>query len=350
MARIRTIKPEFWSDEKLSVQDPVTRLVFLGLISMADDAGRLVDNVKLLDGMLFPGTDDTCREALETLAKLGRIIRYESASHQQLIQISKWKEHQKVDKPSKYVLPGPRSGAAAQTVAAAKDTGTVAEPSGESREGVAKPSRSDLGPTTTDLLPPTNDQRAGKRPRPSKDQLPPAAREFGKHFYRDRGAPRQRQEQIHAQLLATLNGGAKLRKGMKVRAQSIEHLERRCREVIAEGVKDPDKAIVVLLTKLADVGNATDSPTEKAAAVERREEVRDEADAARRFALAVAWLEENREEQRAIDTAVGAQCETNPAASDKQLGELTRRMIYRAAVLKAWTDAGEPIVKPAGRS
>ena len=29
MARIRSIKPEFWSDEKLAHQDPLTRLVFL---------------------------------------------------------------------------------------------------------------------------------------------------------------------------------------------------------------------------------------------------------------------------------------------------------------------------------
>lgn len=105
MARIRTIKPEFWGDEKLAVLDATTRLVFLGLLSMADDAGRLIDNVKSLDGQLFPRTDDSCREALEVLAKLERIDRYCAASGQSIIQIVHWTRHQKINKPCKYVLP-----------------------------------------------------------------------------------------------------------------------------------------------------------------------------------------------------------------------------------------------------
>src|SRR5688500_12487812 len=107
MARIRTIKPEFWSDEKLSVQDPLTRLVFVGLISNADDAGRLVDNVKLLDGLLFPSNDVSCAGALDTLTRLGRIQRYRSANGQCVIQIVKWRQHQKIDHPGKIVLPAP---------------------------------------------------------------------------------------------------------------------------------------------------------------------------------------------------------------------------------------------------
>lgn len=133
MARIRTLKPEFWADEKLSLLDPITRLVFLGLVSLADDAGRLIDNVKQLDGQLFPSTDDTCRDALDTLARMERIIRYQSASGQHLLQIANWSRHQRVDKPSTYVLPAP--------------------PSGDSRETLATPSRSDLGPTTPDQRP-----------------------------------------------------------------------------------------------------------------------------------------------------------------------------------------------------
>lgn len=107
MARIRSIKPEFWGDEKLAPCTPLVRLVFLGLISLADDAGRLVDNVKTLDGMLFPETDDSCREPLEELAYAGRIVRYMSPGGQRIIQIANWAKHQKVDHPNKHVLPGP---------------------------------------------------------------------------------------------------------------------------------------------------------------------------------------------------------------------------------------------------
>jgi hypothetical protein len=107
MARIRSVKPSFWSDEKLAPMRPLERLVFLGLISMADDAGRLVDNVKSIDGFLFPDTDDTAREALDVLAAAGRILRYTAPSGQRLIQLAGWAKHQKVDNPAKQVLPPP---------------------------------------------------------------------------------------------------------------------------------------------------------------------------------------------------------------------------------------------------
>lgn len=151
MARIRSIKPEFWTDEKLSLLDPVSRLVFLGLISMADDAGRLVDNVKLLDGMLFPSTDDSCRDALDTLARTSRVLRYRSASGQALLQITNWERHQKVDHPNKYVLPGPED--------AALIIPPDPDPSREPRDDFARTSR-DARDTTPDLRSMTNDQRS----------------------------------------------------------------------------------------------------------------------------------------------------------------------------------------------
>lgn len=99
MPRIRSIKPEFWADEKLSPCDPITRLVFLGLISMADDAGRLVDSVKQIDAMLFPFTDDSSRESLATLSRMGRVIRGVTASGQRVLQLAHW-HHQRVDHPN----------------------------------------------------------------------------------------------------------------------------------------------------------------------------------------------------------------------------------------------------------
>lgn len=172
MPRIRTLKPEFWGDEKLSLLTPIDRLVFLGLISMADDAGRLVDNVKSIDGFIFPSTDDSSGASLETLARMGRIVRYISSSGQALIQISGWSKHQKVDKPSKYVLPGAPTKtiveevsrdareSVARTDAAREDHG-VSRPatkrSRKARETLARPSRSDLRPTTYDLGSTTTD-------------------------------------------------------------------------------------------------------------------------------------------------------------------------------------------------
>lgn len=153
MPRIRTIKPEFWGDEKLSVMDPLTRLVFLGLVSMADDAGRLVDNVKQLDGQLFPSTADTCETALEVLASASRILRYRSTSGQDLIQITNWARHQRVDHPNRHTLPAPPTPpkrAKSQTPVIPIDRPPLASASRDPRATTL-----DLGPTTLDQRPAT---------------------------------------------------------------------------------------------------------------------------------------------------------------------------------------------------
>lgn len=100
MPRIRTLKPEFWQDEKLSPCDPLTRLVFLGLVSLADDAGRLVDNLRLIDAQIFPNTSDTAHEALMRLSGMGRIRRGITASGQRIIEIVNWNRHQKIQHPN----------------------------------------------------------------------------------------------------------------------------------------------------------------------------------------------------------------------------------------------------------
>jgi hypothetical protein len=106
MARIRTIKPEFWCDEKLSPLSAVDRLTFLGLISMADDYGRVHDNVKIIDAFVFPNSDDSVRESLANLSRIIRINRGISSSGMAIIEIVNWTKHQKVDKPQpKLALP-----------------------------------------------------------------------------------------------------------------------------------------------------------------------------------------------------------------------------------------------------
>ena len=96
MARIRTIKPEMFQDEKLAPCDPTTRLVFLGLIAMADDAGRVLDNVRVIDAFIFPETADSSHEALMRLSGMGRVARGRTASGQRVLQIVNWDRHQKI--------------------------------------------------------------------------------------------------------------------------------------------------------------------------------------------------------------------------------------------------------------
>lgn len=103
MPRIRTIKPEFWQDEKLTPLSDVDRLLFLFLVSSADDCGRVLDKPVKIEADMFDGeTDrrqDVC-DALANLSRIGRIRRGKTASGQRIIEIVNWGKHQKVDHPN----------------------------------------------------------------------------------------------------------------------------------------------------------------------------------------------------------------------------------------------------------
>lgn len=146
MARIRTIKPELFQDEKLAPLPILERFVFIGLIAMADDCGRMLDNHRVIDAFVFPETADTCRDALVTLADIGRIQRGMTASGQRVIQITNWTKHQRVDRPN-------NASALPEIVAVSADADRDATHSRSTRDPLA------LRPTTNDQRSTTNDQR-----------------------------------------------------------------------------------------------------------------------------------------------------------------------------------------------
>ncbi|QWA09553.1 primosomal protein [Sodalis ligni] len=54
MARIRTIKPEFWTDEDLAEASECACLLAIGLLNYADDEGYFNANPKLIKAAVFP--------------------------------------------------------------------------------------------------------------------------------------------------------------------------------------------------------------------------------------------------------------------------------------------------------
>lgn len=52
--RIRTIKPEFWESETLSLLHPLTRLLAIGLLNYADDEGYFKARPDLVKSAIFP--------------------------------------------------------------------------------------------------------------------------------------------------------------------------------------------------------------------------------------------------------------------------------------------------------
>jgi hypothetical protein len=107
MARIRTIKPEFPQSESMGRISREARLTFVLLWTLADDAGRLRGNSRMLASLLFPYDDDAPSLIdgwLSELTNEGCITRY-LADGGAYVQIDNWLEHQKIDKPSRSKIP-----------------------------------------------------------------------------------------------------------------------------------------------------------------------------------------------------------------------------------------------------
>lgn len=93
MARARNIKPGFFSNDQLVELPFETRLLFIGLWTIADRAGRLLDRPKKIKMDIFPGDSVDCDAALESLASSGFIRRYD-VDGVKAIQIINWDKHQ----------------------------------------------------------------------------------------------------------------------------------------------------------------------------------------------------------------------------------------------------------------
>jgi hypothetical protein len=108
--RIRSTKPEFWQDERLSRElSRDARLLYKALWSEADDHGRLRGNESYLHGTLFPyDPGEWFSVALEQIVQSGRAMRY-SADGGSYLYLPKFVKNQKVDKPSESKLPPPPS-------------------------------------------------------------------------------------------------------------------------------------------------------------------------------------------------------------------------------------------------
>ena len=101
MARIRTVKPEFWTSEQIVECSPTARLLFIGLWNFCDDAGRHPASVKRAKMEVFPAdpfTYDDIDGWISELCNAGLIQQYE-AQGKVYWQVTGW-HHQKIDRPT----------------------------------------------------------------------------------------------------------------------------------------------------------------------------------------------------------------------------------------------------------
>lgn len=104
MARNRIIKPEFFTSEKLASISILSNLLFIGILIHCDDYGVCMNNNRRIIGDVFPLRsqikDDDINNAKLELISIGVLSEMQYSGKKYLIATN-WKEHQKVDKPSK---------------------------------------------------------------------------------------------------------------------------------------------------------------------------------------------------------------------------------------------------------
>lgn len=102
MARIRTIKPEFWTDETIVRLPFEARLLFIGMWNFADDSGAIEYSPDRLRLQILPA-DSSCDigALIDLLEAAGLISYWVDEQGTQALSINKWAKHQKIDNPSR---------------------------------------------------------------------------------------------------------------------------------------------------------------------------------------------------------------------------------------------------------
>lgn len=107
MARARNIKPGFFTNEELVELPFSTRLLFIGLWTVADREGRLEDRPKRIKMDLFPADSIDIDAALNELQASGFLLRY-TVKGTRYIQVLAFKKHQNPHKDERAsTIPAP---------------------------------------------------------------------------------------------------------------------------------------------------------------------------------------------------------------------------------------------------
>ena len=108
MSRIRSIKPEFWTNLQVGECSRDARLLFIGMWNFCDDFGRHPNAPKQLKALVFPYDDipaESVRRMIDELSSNGLIKCY-SVDNKEFFEVVGW-QHQKIDRPQSPKYPAP---------------------------------------------------------------------------------------------------------------------------------------------------------------------------------------------------------------------------------------------------
>jgi len=142
MARIRTIKPEFWVDDQIVELDFATRLLFIGLWNFVDDEGYVEYKAKRIKMQIFPADSLDVSGMLTNLLEMGRLAQF-SSDQGDLLRVVNWDRHQKISHATATRFTGIR---AHGSVSTPEDSGAVAKmPDGSGLKGKERKGREGNG-------------------------------------------------------------------------------------------------------------------------------------------------------------------------------------------------------------
>lgn len=106
--RIRTIKPEFWTHEKMSTLPAETALLAIALLNYADDGGFFNAHPRLIASALFPlrKLSRTVPVLLRELSELGYIYIAKHPDGREFGRVVTFECHQVINKPKDSKLSG----------------------------------------------------------------------------------------------------------------------------------------------------------------------------------------------------------------------------------------------------
>ena len=102
MARLRSLKPEFWTSEQIMNLAPAARLTFIGLWTHCDDGGNHPASARTLKAEVFPSDDISTADVQGMVdALIGEgLVREYTADWKRYWHVTGWAKHQRIDKPT----------------------------------------------------------------------------------------------------------------------------------------------------------------------------------------------------------------------------------------------------------
>jgi hypothetical protein len=104
--KIRSVRPEFFSDPVMAELEPMARLLYIGMWCIADDEGRGEWLPKQIEGQLFPLEDVEIHALLAQLVRTARVVRYQCGDRE-FFHIPTFERYQKPNRKYPSRIPPP---------------------------------------------------------------------------------------------------------------------------------------------------------------------------------------------------------------------------------------------------